>query len=233
MAKQMLKIGVGNFPPFFIEKENKGLFIEITEKIFEQLPEYDISFIFMSNHRLLYEINTGTIIDVACNIFPDSQVNAHLSEPIFRFTDVAISNKSSNINIETISDLQGLSIAAYQGAKELLGNDFKKMALSNSSYTEHPQPKETSYLMISGSKDVRVGDISIFLYDLQNRYYQDVNADNFTVHHLWPDVYSHMAFKDEALKNTVNKVITKLTKDGTIENIYAKFEAELSPLSNK
>ena len=75
MAKQVLKIGVGNFPPFFIEKENKGIFIEITNEIFKQLPEYTVQYLFMSNNRLLHEINSGKRIDAACNIFLDSEVN--------------------------------------------------------------------------------------------------------------------------------------------------------------
>ena len=128
MAKQVLKIGVGNFPPFFVEKENKGIFIEITNEIFKQLPEYTVQYLFMSNDRLLHEINSGKRIDAACNIFADSKVNAYLSEPIFRYRDVAVSKKSEQLKINNISDLQGKSIAAYQGATELLGSEFKKMA---------------------------------------------------------------------------------------------------------
>ena len=47
----------------------------------------------MSNSRILHEINSGELIDVACNIFPDSQVNAYLSDPLFRFKDVAVSEE--------------------------------------------------------------------------------------------------------------------------------------------
>jgi len=66
------------------------------------------------------------------------------------------------LNRKNIADLQGLSIAAYQGAKELLGKEFKDMTLTNTNYSEHSQPKETTYLMIAGHKDIRIGDINIF-----------------------------------------------------------------------
>jgi len=227
MANQVLRIGVGNFPPFFIEKENKGLFIEITNEIFKQLPEYTVKYTFMSNSRLLHEINSGKIIDVACNIFAGSKVNAYLSEPLFRYRDVAISKKSSRFKINKISDLQGKSIAAYQGAKELLSGEFQIMAKKNKQYTEYAHPKETTRLMLSGDKDLRVGDINIFWHDLKNKNYNKevkIDTNSFNVHYLWPDVYSHIAFKDQSLKNAVNKIISELKLNGKIEKIYAEYQ---------
>lgn len=227
MAKQDLNIGIGNFPPFFIEEQQQGLFLEITEEIFKQLPEFNVKFIYMSNNRLLHEINSGNRIDVACNIFSDSSVDGFLSAPVFRYTDVAISKNAAKLKINNVSDLQNLSIAAYQGAKELLGEEFKEMALTNPKYSEYSQPKETTYLMIAGQKDIRIGDIHIFLHDLANNHYKSavkIEEKDFTIHRLWPDVYSHMAFKDEALRNSVNKVIKELTANGTIDAIYLKYK---------
>ncbi|WP_019025900.1 substrate-binding periplasmic protein [Colwellia piezophila] len=226
MAKQQLTVGVGNFPPFFVEKDEKGFFLEITKAIFKQLSEYNVNFIYMSNHRLLHEINSGKIIDVACNIFADSQVDGFLSLPLYQYTDVAVSNKSAKLSINKIADLQGFSITAYQGAKDLLGEEFKKMALANPKYSEHSQPKDSTYLMVTGQKDIRIGDLHIFLHDIANsRYKNDMNitAENFTIHELWPDVYSHMAFKDEKLRDSVNVIINELTENGTLDAIYAKY----------
>ena len=226
-AKQTLKVGVGNFPPFFIEKEQSGLFIEITQALFNELPEYDISFVFMSNNRLHHEINTGKMIDVACNIFADSDVNAFLSAPIFRYSDVAVSRKSEHLTINKISDLQGKSITAYQGAMNLLGADYKAMAVANDKYSEHPRPSYSSYLLIAGQKEVRIGDINIFWYDLANKYQkidEQISTQDYTVHHLWPNVYSHIAFKDKTIRDAVNIAITKLTNNGTIQKIYANYK---------
>ncbi len=228
-AKQELKIGVGNFPPFFIETGEKGLFLEVTSAIFKQLPEYDIQYIFMSNHRLVHEINSGKILDIACNIFPDSQVSAFLSEPLFRYIDVAISHKSKGYQINTIDDLKNYSIAAYQGAKDLLGDEFKEMANANVGYSEHAHPKDTTFLMLSGAKDVRVGDINIFLHDLQNPHIRSKipsDISDFDIHYLWPNVYSHMAFKDQAVRDKVNNVIKRLKQDGTIDAIYTKYHIQ-------
>lgn len=226
-AKQPLHIGVGNFPPFFIEAQQSGLFLKITQTIFAQLPEYEPNFVYMSNHRLLHEINSGKRLDVACNIFAGSDVKGYLSKPIFRYRDVAVTRKQDNLIIESVADLQSLSIAAYQGAKELLGADYKAMAQENAAYSEHAHPKETTYLLVSGEKDVRVGDISIFWYDLKRKQYAnttDMKQSDFTIHRIWQDVYSHMAFKDKALRDQVDKVIVELLENGVIDAIYAKYQ---------
>ncbi|QBG36385.1 substrate-binding periplasmic protein [Litorilituus sediminis] len=226
-AQKTLHIGVGNFPPFFIEHEQSGLFLEITKTIFAQLPDYSPSFIFMSNHRLLHEINSGKRLDVACNIFAGPDVKGYLSKPIFRYQDVAVTRKKDNFSIASVADLQSLSIAAYQGATELLGADYKAMAMTNANYSEHAHPKETTYLLVSGEKAVRVGDISIFLYDLKRKQYAkttDMKQTDFTVHRIWQDVYSHMAFKDKALRDEVDSVITQLLENGVIDKIYQKYQ---------
>jgi len=229
IAQQVIKVGVGNFPPFFVESGNKGIFVEVVDEIFKQLPKYKVEYVFMSNHRILHEINLGKSIDVACNIFPNSEVNAYLSEPLFRFRDVAISKKSAQFKIKNISDLQDKSIAAYQGATRLLGNDFKQMAKNNSKYSEHAHPKDTTLLMLSGKKEIRVGDINIFLYDLHSKNYKNaknVSYTNFNVHYLWPYVYSHMAFKNPSIKDAVNEVIKELKLNGTLEKIYSKHKMQ-------
>lgn len=226
-AKQVITIGVGNFPPFFVQKDESGLFLEITQAIFNNLPDYEVSFVFMSNSRLLYEINSGKRIDVACNIMKNADVHAYLSEPIFRYTDVVVSKKTKNFVFKSESDLQNVSIGAYQGAMDLLGDNFKKVAMSNPNYSEHPHPKETTHLLISEKKDVRIGDINIFMHDLKSRFYKDTddgNIDNYDIHYLWPYKYSHMAFKDKTLRDAVNVEIKKLTLNGTLTNIYEQYQ---------
>lgn len=228
-AKQELRIGVGNFPPFFIEEGERGLFLDITNEVFKLMPEYDVTYVFMSNSRLMREISSGKRVDVACNIFSESKVDAHLSHPIYRYTDVAVSKKNNKFKIESVSDLQDKSIAAYQGAIDLLGNEFKSMALSNAQYTEHPHPSETTLLMAMGQKDIRVGDVYIFLYDIGNGMYKrrNINANAFTIHRLWPDVFTHMAFKDESIRDKANKAIKTIKSNGTLDRLYKEYEEYL------
>jgi len=229
LAKDELKIGVGNFPPFFIEEGERGLFLDITKEVFKLLPEYEATYTFMSNSKLLREINKGEKIDVACNIFAGSNVDAYLSEPLFRYTDVAVSKKENNFIINKVTDLKSRSISAYQGAIDLLGDEFKQMAHENKHYTEHGQPSETTLLLAMGKKDVRIGDVFIFLYDISNNKYKKrgIDANDFKVHRLWSDVFTHMAFRDESIRDKANKAILEIQNNGVLEQIYKKYEVYL------
>ncbi len=229
-AKQELRVGVGNFEPFFIEEGESGLFLDITKAIFSLLPEYDVKFIFMSNTRLLKDIDTSSRIDAACNIFAGSNTISYLSEPIFRYTDVAVTRKENAFVIKQVSDLKSRSIAAYQGATDLLGEEYKKMASINPQYSEYAHPDETTRLMATGKKDVRIGDIHIFLNDIKALVYKkrlQMDADDFEIHRLWPDVYTHIAFKDKGIRDKANEAIREIKRNGTLESIYTKYEAYL------
>jgi len=225
-GKELL-IGVGLFEPFFIEKNESGIFLDLTKEVFKLLPEYEVKFIFMSNKRLLKEINAGRV-DAACNIFKASEVKAHLSNPFFKFIDVAVTLKKKKFKIETVSDLAGKSIAAYQGATDLLGDEFRKMALANSKYHENSEQYVSTNLLLKGRVDVRIGDVFIFLYDIKRPYnWGKVTAEDFTIHYLWPEVYSHFAFKDEKIRDKVNLAIKEIIKNGTYEAVYKKYERYL------
>jgi len=227
LAKQVLRVGVGNFEPFFIEEGERGLFLDITKEIFKLLPEYEVEFIFMSNSRLLREMKNDIRIDAACNIFANSETDAYLSSPIFRYTDVAVSKAENKIIINEISDLQEKSIAAYQGATDLLGEEYENMALGNPQYSEHALPSETTKLVAIDKKEIRIGDVYIFLHDINAPMYtkrKKIDANDFVIHRLWPDVYSHIAFKDKEIRDKANIAIQKIKTDGTLNRIYKEYK---------
>jgi len=43
--QKKLTVGVGNFEPFFIQKDNSGLFVDVIRAVYAQLPQYQINFI--------------------------------------------------------------------------------------------------------------------------------------------------------------------------------------------
>ncbi len=222
-AKELV-VGVGKFEPFFIEKGETGVFIDIAKAAFDLLPQHHVKFVFMSNERIRIELDEGNI-DAGCNIFKESNVKAFLSVPLFRYTDVAVSFKKKNLSINSVAELAGKSIAAYQGATDLLGMDFRLMAEANRSYSEHSKPFVTTNLLVNGSKDVRIGDIFIFLYDINRPLHKrEFTADDFSVHYLWPDVYSHVGFREKSIRDEFDQAVKQLQENGVIDAIYHRYE---------
>ncbi len=226
-----LVVGVGTFEPFFIRDGNRGLFLDLTKEIFKLLPKYNVEYKFMPNKRLAAMVASGKI-DAACNIFEGSNVSAHLSSPLFRFQDVAITIKHKEIIINNVSDLKGLKVAAYQGATDLLGAEYASIMAGNPWYGEYADQSRSIRMLIAGRSDVRVGDIFIFLNDLNNLRKDggDLKFEDFNVHRIWDDVFSHMAFKDKIVRDEVNDAIQKIKDNGAFDKVYKKYEKYLKEI---
>ena len=175
----------------------------------------------------MYSIVQGNL-DVACNIFTAASSNIHLTVPLYRYSDVAISLRKNNFQIKSIDDLALRSIIAYQGATDLLGNQFQAMARNNDRYQEHKSPSTTTFYLIRGRKEVRIGDINIFYHDISHpKYRGKIHIDDFTIHRIWPDVYSFMATKNSSLRDQINSAIKTIKSNGQYEAIYRKYKDDL------
>ena len=134
--------------------------------------------------------------------------------------------KKNNLEINKIADLTGKSIVAYQGATDLLGEEYKNITLSSGTkYKENANQETTTAMLIKGRVDVRVGDIFIFLHAINSPANKGkVTIKDFTVHRIWPDVFSCIAFKDKKIRDEADKAIETIKANGTFDAVYKKYE---------
>jgi len=223
-----LKIGTGNFPPYFSEKGTDGLFNDLIKETFRLLPQYRIAFVpQMSNYRLVHSLN-NRFVDGAANIFADAKISGCRTHPIFRYTDVAVTRKDRHLRIDTIGDLADKKVVTYQGAKTFLGEQFEKIASADTPlYRELPQPMDQAKSVALGDAEVSVGDLFIFLYSIKNWPNERFTPGQFEVHRLFPDTYSYMGFREQSLCDEFNVALHKLKKSGRYDAIYSRYLKEL------
>lgn len=225
---ELLRVGVVNFEPYGNKHSEAGVHVDVVKAIFQYLPEYQLQFVYLANHRLEASISHGQL-DVATNIFssPDllnDQQAPYLSQPVFKFRDAAITLRDSPYKIDQISDLKTGRIAAYQGATETLGKAYQQAVLANKNYAEFYLALSTTALLLKRRVDVRVGDVNVFYHDLAllegsgGRRIED-----FEVKFLWPDLHTHMAFGRRDLRDKVDLVIERLKEAGEIERIHRHY----------
>jgi polar amino acid transport system substrate-binding protein len=226
---QELKIGVGNFPPYFSEKGNTGLFTDLIYETFKHLPQYQLkSLVPMSNYRLVIELNEGRV-DGSANIFADAKITGCRSDPIFRYSDVAVSRKESGLKIAEIKDLKGKSIVTYQGAHIFLGKAFQMVSSSEPHmYREVSHPADQARLLATGQYDVSVGDMYIFLNSLKTWADGRYTPAQFEFHRQFPDIYSHMAFREQSLCDDFNAALRTIKQNGRYEAVYSHYLKNLS-----
>ncbi|MBB5205439.1 ABC-type amino acid transport substrate-binding protein [Inhella inkyongensis] len=225
-----LRIGTGNFPPYFNERGTDGLFNDLIREVFALMPQFQLQLVpQMSNYRLVRALNSGAIDGVA-NIFSGTQIQGCRTDPVFRFTDVAISRADSRLVVDKLDDLAGKRIVTYQGAKEFLGQDFARAVASDSTqYRETPQPLMQVHALTQGTADLSIGDLYIFLHGLKTRADPSVQAGHFTIHRLFPDSYSYMAFREKRHCEAFNSALAQLRKSGAYDALYDKHLKALRP----
>ena len=97
-----LNIALGNFPPLFSAPGESALFKDLIDGVYAYIPSRKINYRYMlSNARLVVELNENTV-DGAANIFSKKEINGCLSQPIFRYSDVAITRKDRQLKINSV-----------------------------------------------------------------------------------------------------------------------------------
>ncbi|MDT8991605.1 transporter substrate-binding domain-containing protein [Curvibacter sp. APW13] len=226
-----LRIGTGNFPPYFDERGTAGLFNDIIRGVFALMPQHQLVLVpQMSNYRLAHSLNDGTM-DGAANIFSASDIKGCRTDGVFRFTDVAVTRKDRQLTVASVADLAGKRVVTYQGAKTFLGPSFAQAVGTGDDklYRELAQPLMQARALAQGEADVSVGDLYIFLHSIKILGNPAVRADQFAIHPLFPDTYSHMAFREQKWCDEFNAALGKFRKSGRYEALYAQTLKALKP----
>ena len=222
-----LVIALGNFSPMFAQEGESALFKDIIDGVYRHLPHRQVSYQYMvPNARLVLELNQN-IIDGASNIFSQEEINGCLTEPVFRFKDVAVTLKSKNHNITAIKDLNNKSIVTYQRAEYLLGQEFSQTIAKSKYYQEMPNPEDQAKLLSSALVDVSIGDKYIFLHSLKSWNKEDYDPNRVVFHEIFPSVYSRMGFNKQALCDEFDQALVHFKASGAYDKIYDDFLLKL------
>ena len=221
MAKP-LTIGLGNFKPLFAEPGEPALFKDILDGVFQYMPQYQINYHYMlSNARLLKELLSGKV-DGSANIFSIKEFNGCLTDPTFRYSDVAISKKQNQFSINKIADLKEKSLVTYQRAINLLGDEFHQIAIRAKHYQEISQPAEQAILLAKDFADVSIGDKYIFLYSISEDEKNSFDVNQFEFHPIFPLVYSSVGFRKQVHCDEFNIALSKFKLSGEYELVYQR-----------
>lgn len=225
-AEQII-IGLGNFAPFFGQPEQPALFKDIIDSVYRRIPERQVIYRYMlSNARLVKVLNEGKV-DGAANMFNQNEVQGCLTDPVFKYKDVVISLQAKHLQIKEVADLADKSIVTYQRARNLLGQEFRKVTEHHSEYQEVAHPAQQAKLVATGMVDVSIGDQYIFLHSLNQWDLDGVNANNFDYQELFPAVYSSMAFAEQRHCDEFNQALAEFKKSGEYDALYIYYLSQL------
>ncbi|WP_223293021.1 MULTISPECIES: substrate-binding periplasmic protein [Shewanella] len=217
---ETLTIASSEGPPHTINDIHHGIDLDIVEAVLMRLG-YDVDYQFMGLKRAQHELKMGHV-DVTAPTFMQSDIEGSFtSAPIVQYQPMVFSLKSSKLTPISILDMQGHSVATFQGAPGYFGADFIELA-KGKQYKEITDMAAIPELLAKARYDFAVLDKYIFYYFYRlNDKSRDVSI--FTEHRLIPAVAASASFHDAAIRDAFNNELPEFLNSEECKQIFERY----------
>lgn len=194
--------------PYFLD-EHHGLQYELVQSILHSAGLRLDRLVLAPNFRSLRLLSQA---EVDCFINAQSGLNGmYYSQPYHSFHNVVAVRTDSALKIETVADLNGLSVAGFQDAKQFLGADFLHFAQDNPRYVEVPNQLNQVNMLLRGRVDAIVieeGILSWYWNELVKKSLQE--SPQFTIFPIFSPIELRIACLDPKLTESLNQGISSM-----------------------
>jgi len=221
-----IKIAVGySLPPYVIEKENRGIELDIVRESL-RLQGINVIPLYVPAARIRYSIENGSS-EAAMTVNEDSGIHAFYSNPHIFYQNVVVSIKSRNLKLTSVESLADYSVVAWQDAKLYLGEPYKKSVERCKNYAEMADQLGQVAMIMAGRTDLLVIDRHIFQYFAQSKQLP-VAAVPTTIHELFPVSEYKVCFRDKDVRDAFNRGLAQLKKSGRYDEIIEFYVGKVS-----
>lgn len=222
-ATNMIELTVGlTKPPFVIENDpkNSGIQLELIKAIFAE-EKQTVRFSHMSLVRSFASTEKWHSDGIITLPSGYQHENVFVSAPYISYQNVIISLKENDLSINTLADLKGKKIIAFQTARKFLGAEFAK-AVEEAEYREIAAQMRQIRMLFAKRTQLLVLDINIFKHFLHNNPDKKYTKP-YDVHQLFaPKMYS-AGFKSELNRDQFNRGLKKIKANGKYQQILDKY----------
>ena len=218
-----IRIAVGLWiPPYVIKDENRGIEYDVLKEVLARTGR-DMIAVYVPLGRTLLEFSHGSVDGIMSTGNPDlpgCYTDSHIT-----YWNYAFSLKEQGLKIETVADLEGLSVVSFQNARKYLGSDFAAMAAANPRYREIANQQEQLKLLFLRRVDVIVADRYIFQWfrkDPEVTRILDTSRE-VTYHELFEPSHFRSVFRDLAVCREFNAALKAFRSDGRYDAILRQY----------
>ena len=223
-SSEEIDVVVGwNKPPYVISQENSGFEVDVARAILADIG-HDLSPIYVPFGRTA-RLLEDNLIDLGL-----TQNSAHvldsaiLSDPYVVYQNVAVTRAESEFEINSIEDLRGKSIIAFQTADAVLGEAFRQIVTDQATYMEMARQDRQVDMLMLGHVDVVILDRNIFNYfKSNNTAYSD---DEIVFHELFPISPYSAAIPDPELRVAFNNKLRTFIETGRYQQLLDKYKLD-------
>lgn len=176
--------------------------------------------------RLPKELQSDEI-DAAMTMKPETGVAACYSDSHVTYRNYAISLERNGLEVNSVADLAGKTVVAFQNARIYLGAGYAGAVQGSAFYREEANQVVQALLLYSGRMQIVVADVNIFRwFAAQPEVTAKVDTSlKLRLHAIFPPTDYHVAFHDPALCADFNRGLRKLRDSGEYDRIVAAYLA--------
>lgn len=222
LAKQPFKVVVGlSKPPYVIQKNTTGFELELIQQLLitmNKKPEF-IYIPYGRSEKMLALPDVDAVMTTNQKLFKNS---SYISDSYINYQNVAVSLKVNNIQLNNITDIGKYSVASFQLAHKLLGNEFALAVSKSPMYFQVVNQEKQLELLMLGRIQVLVMDIKIFLH-----YFAKNNANlklsDINIHTVFPLSPYSVAFKNKTDVEAFNQTLKVFKSSSEYQNLLDKY----------
>jgi len=222
-----IKVAIGlSQPPYIIAEEKRGIEYDIVKESLQNVG-YELVPVFVKYAEVPNQLLEKRV-DGAMTLKTNSVANSDTSDVYIVYHNYAITKKISNLKVNSIDDLDGMSVSAFQNAEFILGSDFENMTKNNPKYYEIAQQYQQNVELYKGMADVVISDKNIFKwYKSDPRVLAFGDLDNkVEYHNIFPPTNYRMAFVNSKYRDDFNKGLKQLKSSGRYQEIIDSYHIE-------
>lgn len=160
------------------------------------------------------------VLDIKSH-YPEIQ-GAFLSDEYITYHNIVVTLKSSNLKIEKLEDLSGLSVVGFQQARIAFCDKLTQIVDSNPKYHEMANQKGQIAMLFAKRTDAILLDRYIFRYH-KSRLENVDTTQPVTYHQLFEPSHYRIAFRNKELCDTFNKGLKKIRESGRYQEIINSY----------
>lgn len=176
--------------------------------------------------RIALDVYNGAIDAAAISMNEPRRPGVYYSKQFLAFENVVVTRKASNLKIDSLADMKGKSVSAWQGASIQHAPDyFENLVKDNANYFESTDQSAQYRMFAEHHVDALVIDKYIFLW----WYQKDPRREEVVFHPVLPRNPFCIGFRDPALRDAFNEGLDRVNASGEREKIFRKYLKEVMP----
>ena len=225
-TKQTLSVGfVIDLIPFVLNKD-RGVFPDITREALRRLSYQMKAFNFPSRQFDFDPLARFADLDLFVGTPAEHRTDYHYAK-IYEFSNVAVSLASSRLKIDSVADLSGKDIVAFNNAGLHLKQPFTALyerELKHSSLYHEVENQAAQFQMLLDKRtQVIILDRAMVRFYAAQAGIQALAG--LVMHEIFPLTNAvYVAGREAALMSRIENTVGDMVRDGTVRKIVALYE---------